>query len=301
MFISKLIHTIETYDPYGMHRLNATKVVYVFFILSIFNMFFNLPHPYFYFFYLPLTAMAAEVMMENVKDKYWGFVYTILGTCVMVMLFNMLRSYPLFFPVAIFAATVVLYFIALRHVTMMLPLVPIILSLATYSLLYPTLDNNFRMVMENLLTTLFAMLIILSSLVLFPLSYYYRLWLRALLLSCQDMLSDLLLILNHQAVEATLLQENIKRMVIFSNMLPRRLPIYTILKINLLTHELRVHLDVAENQFTSMPQATLELLIENMKLLILSIENEVPCDLICDKEPHFIKLIHAWNSLCKAQ
>ncbi|MDF1646561.1 MAG: hypothetical protein P1U61_06250 [Legionellaceae bacterium] len=301
MFISKLIHTIEQYDPYGIHRLNATKVVYVFFMLSVFNMFFYLPHPYFYFFYLPITAMAAEVMMETVKDKYLGFIYTIIGTCVMVVLFNTLRPYPLFFPVAIFAATVTLYLIALRHVGMMLPLVPIILSLATYSLLYPTLDNNFRMVIGNIFTTLFAMLIIVSSLLLFPLSYYYRLWLRAFLLSCREMLNDFSLILDEQVVHPSLLQENTKRMVDFSNLLPRRLPTYTILKINLLMHQLRTRLDVVNTPFMVMQKEDLVLLIQNLKLLIHAIEQETYCDLIFNQDPIFTKLIRSWNYLCRRQ
>ncbi|MCH9756522.1 MAG: hypothetical protein K0U37_04960 [Gammaproteobacteria bacterium] len=301
MFISKLIHTVETYDPYGLHRLNGVKVVYVFFVLAVFNMFFYLPHPYFYFFYLPITAMAAEVMMERIEDKYLGFVYTIVGTCAMVILFNMLRPYPLFFPVAIFAATVFLYFLALRHISMMLPLVPIILSLAAYSLLYPTLSLNFKMVMGNVLTTLFAMFIILSALLLFPLSYYYRLWLRAFSLACQEMLDDFLLMLNGEVVHASLLQANTKHMVGFSNMLPRKLPIYTILKINLLMHQLRSHIDVIDSSFMAMPEEELALLIQNLRLLIIAIEKEAYCDLLFTDNSNFTKLVHSWNYLCQRQ
>ena len=301
MFISKLIHIIEAYDPYGLHRLNGSKVVYVFFVLATFNMFFYLPHPYFYFFYLPLTAMSAEVMMEKLEDKYLGFIYTIVGTCVMVILFNMLRPYPLFFPVAIFAATVALYLLALHRIRMMLPLVPIILSLAAYSLLYPTFNANFKMVAENAFTTLFAMVIILSSLLLFPLSYYYRLWLRALLLSCREILDDLSFILDGQVIKPVLLQESMKRMVDFSNLLPRKLPIYTILKVNLLIQQLRINIYVVNSPFAVMPKEELAKLIQNVRLLIHAIENETYCDLNFTQNLNFTRLIHSWNALCKKQ
>ncbi len=67
MFISNLIRTIEAYDPYGLHRLNGTKVVYVLLTLFIVNLLFDIPNPYFYFFYVPITAMSAEVV-GNTKN-----------------------------------------------------------------------------------------------------------------------------------------------------------------------------------------------------------------------------------------
>ncbi|WP_240610456.1 hypothetical protein [Legionella qingyii] len=60
MFISKLIRIIEDYDPYGNHRVNGVKVTYVLLILFAVNFIFSIPNPYFYYFYIPITAMAAE-------------------------------------------------------------------------------------------------------------------------------------------------------------------------------------------------------------------------------------------------
>lgn len=301
MFISKPIHILETYDPYGIHRLNGIKVVYVFFMLSVVNMFFYIPHPYFYFFYLPLTSMVAEVMMERIEDKYRAFVYTIVGACGMIILFDTLSAYPLFFPAAIFLATLSLYFMALRHAAIMLPLVPIILSLAAYSLLYPALNMNFKMVIENIMTTLFSMLIILASLVLFPLSYYYRLWLRAFRQSCQGLLDDFICIYKKQAIDIPVFQESTKYMIRFSNMLPRKLPVYTILKINLLLHQVQVQRDMLARQRLSMPEKDLVLLIQNLRCLTAAIDQETRCEVLVVNDSNFIKLINAWNYICSRQ
>lgn len=301
MFISELKHTIEAYDPYGIHRLNGFKVVYVLFILFAFNMLFNLSNPYFYYFYLPITAMTAEVMVDKIEDKYNLFIYTILGSCVMVFLFNMMRPYPFFFLLTMFSATVLLYFIALRWARLMVPLVPVILSLAAYSLLYPSLSLNFRMVLNNLYTTIFAMLVMVGALVLFPLSYYYRLWLRSFLYACQDMLDVLVFIRDEKPVHFALQQENTKRMVGFGAMLPRRLPVHTILKINLLCHRLILDFSLKDHEVSAYTPDELELLIWNMKLLIISIKDETPCRLIYTHNPIFKKLIHAWNELCSKQ
>ena len=75
MFFSKLTHIIERYDRYGIHRLNGFKVVYILLILFLFNALFDIQNAYFYFFYIPITAMAAEVMGERVEQKYTFFMF----------------------------------------------------------------------------------------------------------------------------------------------------------------------------------------------------------------------------------
>jgi hypothetical protein len=245
--------------------------------------------------------MTAEVMMPRLQDKYKAFIYTMMGACLMVMLFNMLRPYPLFFLVAMFVATVSLYLIALHRVDIMLPLVPIILSLAAYSLLYPTLNANFKMLLENVFTTVMAMLVIIAALLLFPLSYYYRLWLRAFRLAVQAWLNRLLLIHQNQVVTVSLFEEDIKQMLDFSNMLPRYLPCYSILKINLLMHGLKNQSEVSQSVLAKLDKESLALLIENTKLLIQAIEQESTCELIFTQDKNFIQLIQSWNLICMRQ
>jgi hypothetical protein len=141
----------------------------------------------------------------------------------------------------------------------------------------------------------------LASLVLFPLSYYYRLWLRALRQSCQGLLDDFIWIQNQQVIDIPVFQESMKYMMRFSNMLPRKLPVYTILKINLLVHQVQVQRDMLARQRLSMPTEDLVLLIQNLKCLTAAIDQETHCELIVVNDLNFIKLINAWNYVCSRQ
>lgn len=294
MFISKLKHIIDKHDIYGIHRLNGLKVVYVYILLATVNAIYNLPHPYFYFFYIPLTAIAADVTTTVIKEKYTFYVFTILGTCFAVLLFNMFKPYPLYFYLSLFVTSMLLYYCVLNKEKKLLPFIPIILSLASYSLVYTSISQNIKMMILNISITCLAMLVIIGGSLLFPLSYYYRAWLRAFLLNCKDILNILQKISSGEKLEFSIRQEHLRSMVTFAEMLPKRFPTFTVLKINLLLQELyfnciyRVGSDSQE----------LVILQKNIKLLINAIENEEPCTLLYSNEPTLNKITQAWNRLC---
>lgn len=298
MFISRLIHTVEHYDPYGMHRLNGMKVVYVFFVLSLVNVFFNIPNVYFYYFYIPMTSMSAEVIAERVEDKYKAFITTMLGSCVMVLLFNMFSPYTLFFLFAVFVCSSVLYLMALRWGNFFIPIVPIILALAAYSLLYPDLNMNFRMAVNNAVTTLFALFIALCALILFPLSYYYRLWLRAFVLLLQEILNNLILIFEKNTTQSIFVQGHTRHLMIFSMMLPRKLPTQAILKLNLLVNRLHLESCVDKSSVVSLEKHELNLLIQELKKFIQAVRAERMYRLDKSRHPMLLKLVQTWNYLC---
>ncbi len=298
MFISRLTHIIENYDRYGIHRVNGVKVVYVLFVLFLFNLFFYIPSVYFYYFYAPITAMTVEVLFERVQDKYKAFIYAMMGTCVMVFLFNILRPYPLFFLFAVFVSAMLLYLLALQWKKILLPIVPVILSLAAYSLLYPNLNANLNMIVNNAITMLFALVIILSALVLFPLSYYYRLWLRAFGFLLEETFNHLLMIQDRQPVQVLLLQGHTKHMIMFANMLPRKLPTFTLLKINLLSNRLHLESCVPHGQFTAMRPEELSIFINHFSCFIKAIKSEKSYEITHDENPILLKLAQSWNDLC---
>ncbi len=298
MFISKLIHIVEKYDQYGLHRLNGVKVVYILFILFGVNIFITIPSVYFYFFYIPITAMTAEVMFDQIDDKYLGFIYTMLGTSLMVFIFNILKPYPLFFILAVFFGTITLYVTTLRWNALMLPFVPVILSLASYSLIYPTLNMNDNMVINNGITTLFALAIILTALILFPLSYYYRLWLRAFILLLEEVRENCRLIAQQQVVQFSLVQGHTRYLVSFSSKLPRKFPIFSILKINLLINQFHMASCVGQSELVNMKPADLQKLIEDVTLFIDAIKKEKTFYL--DNKQYLVlyQLVNTWNKLC---
>lgn len=294
MFISKLKHIIDKHDIYGIHRLNGLKVVYVYILLAIVNMIYNIPHPYFYFFYLPLTAIIADITTTTIRKKYIFYILTVLGTCIAIIIFNFFKSYPLYFYLAVFITSVLLYYFVLNKQNNLLPFVPILLSLASYSLLYPSINQNIRMMLFNVAITFLAMLIIISGSLLFPLSYYYRAWLRAFHLNCKDILALLQKIAEENEIEFSIRQEHLRSMVTFAQMLPNKFPTFTILKINLLLQEL---------YFNCVYRITVDAtniinLQKNMQILINAIEKEESCTTTGCSEPTFNKITRAWNRLC---
>ena len=296
MFFSKLTHIIERYDRYGIHRLNGFKVVYILLILFLFNALFDIQNAYFYFFYIPITAMAAEVMGERVEQKYTFFIVAVIGTSFMVFLFNLFTPYPLFFLFFAFISSLSIYAFALRH--SMLAIVPIILSLATYSLIYPSANTDFYSILNNMLTTLIALGVILGALLLFPLSYYYRLWLRAFQLLIDQILDNVLLLQEHKPLHWDAIQGHTRQMVLFAHLLPKQLPTYSILKINLLINQLHLISCVPVNEWLALDPRELRLFIHNLRLLRIAIPQEKPCQLLFTNNSFFSKLIHSWNYLC---
>lgn len=298
MFISRLSEIVENYDRYGIHRLNGLKVVYVLLILFTINMIFTIPNPYFYYFYIPITAMGAEVAGETIEAKYRLFICTLFGAIVGVFLFNITNSYKIFSIFSSFFFAVALYLGALHIKRQMLVIVPLILSLSVYSLQYGQINTNFYAILNNGLTTLLAMVIIVAALILFPQSLYFRVWLRAYILVLKQIHGNLILIKQNQEVEIEPVQGHLIQLVRFAKMLPRKLPIFTILKINLLINELRVISCVADQKLIQIPKNELDSLITNIGILISSVELEQKCKLPENDNLLVGRIVASWNSLC---
>lgn len=294
MYISKLKHIIDKHDIYGIHRINGLKVVYVYILLAIVNALFTIPNPYFFFFYLPLTAYAADITTNSIHDKYIFYINTIIGTCIAITLFNMFKPYPLFFYLSVFVTSVLLYFYALNKQRNILPFIPIILSLASYSMLYPEISQNLKMLLANIWLTILAMLIVLGGNLLFPLSYYYRAWLRAFLLNCRDILNIVNRLAEGEKVEFSIRREHLRSMLMFAKMLPLNFPSFTVLRINLLLQDLYFEC-IYKLTNNSVNLANLQ---KNIRQLIIAIENEKPCTLVTADEPTLNKIASAWNRLC---
>ncbi|MDQ5922057.1 MAG: hypothetical protein QG673_2116 [Pseudomonadota bacterium] len=307
MFISILSELLENYDKYGIHRLNGLKVVYVLLILFTVNLVYTIPNPYFYYFYIPITAMGAEVAGETVKAKYWLLFCALIGSITAVFLFHITYSYRLFFLFCAFFLALFLYLGALRIKNQMLVIIPIILSLAIYSLLYGSINTNFYAIINNGITTFIAMIIILAALILFPQSLYFRVWLRAYLLLLKQILGNFLLIQENKEVEIEPVQGHLIQLVRFANMLPRKLPIFTILKLNLLINKLRVISCAADQKIIKLTPEMLQYLIYHLQKLIVCVENEQPywtSDAGLSEEKYLqnnmllSKIVATWNNLC---
>lgn len=300
MFISTLAKTIETYDPYGEHRLNGLKGVYVFMILCAFNMIYGIPNPYFNYFYVPLTALTAEMMGETIPAKYWLFFHVTMGSIVAIFLFNITVSYPLLFILFVFVYSVSHYLVALHFIKNIFIPIPITLSLAIYSLVYGPLNTDVYVAMNNAFITFFAMLMVIAALLLFPLKYYFRLWQRAYLLLLEQVLENFQQIQKNQSIPV-IVQGHLVRMLKYTNMLPRKLPIRLILKINVLMNDLRVLSCVIDHDLIKVSERELQYLIDNIALLAKAIKDKTICSLlpfVDGDNKTLYQMIQSWNKLC---
>lgn len=294
MFISTLKNLIEKYDLYGEHRLNALKGVYILAILETFHMMYSVSNPYFNFFYVPLTALTVEMTADTLASKYRLFFHATMGAIVAVFLFNMFVPYPLLFIIFVLCYSITHYIIALHFVKSIFVPIPIALSLAAYSLAYGELNTDFYVALNDAIISLAAMLLCLSALVLFPRSYYYRLWLRAYIWMLKQIIDNLKTVQNNQIVPV-IVQGHLINMLKYANMLPRKLPVMSILKINLLVNDLRVLSCVMDKKAVNPDE--LNNLIEHLSLFVEAVITESPF-YIHQENKSFDKMMRAWNVIC---
>lgn len=293
MFISKLIRTIETHDPLGIFRVHGIKVVYVTLVLFTVNSFIDIPQPYFYFFYVPLTAMTAEVQGNTLPLKFIFFTGVTLGSLCIISAFNVFYPFPLIFLFSSFCITFFLYIYVLRDQTKLF-WVPIILSLASYSLNNRAFNGNPDEILNNAITIFLSMVIILGALILFPLSFYYRVWLRAFYRVAEVSLKNYLII-QSGGNRVTDMPANIVQMRIYAGMLPRCFPTYSILNMTFHIHKLYLASCV---YWTPKPVYTpqeIDEIVLHLQQLVYAIEREQPCATHTGRLHILNKLFYSWN------
>ncbi len=261
-------------------------------------MVYTIPNPYFNFFYIPITAMGAEVANNTIKSKYLGFIYTVIGSIISVFLFDLTISYPILFLFFVFFYSILLYMIALYWVKNLFAPVPLILSLAIYSLVYGQVSTDFYVALNNSLFTLIAMVVIVGALILFPQSYYYRCWLRSFILLLKQILNNFYLIKQNEEVKIEPVQGHLMHVVKYANLLPRKMPTFTILKINLILNEVRLSSCVVDQKQFKISSNETETMIAGLKRLITAAEHEKACTIEPEYNYLLAKLITTWNTLC---
>ncbi|RUR08647.1 FUSC family protein [Legionella sp. km772] len=306
MFISQLKDKILTYDKYGEHRTNGLKILFVLQFLFLFNYIYGVNNPYFYFFYVPLTAFTAEIIGSTLEEKYLFLFCTITGCALSIFLFGLFSVYKLFFVFFVFFYSLFLYYLVIHHLRKMLALVPLILSLAVYSLIYENADSNLYIALNHVLEVLVAMGLIFMGLYLFPKRYYFVIWQRAFL----EVLSKL------EFLSEEISQENVQTIPIFpgiivmnkySKMLPRSINYYSVLKITLLSFELIMSLSYLLSFRKKIKTAYIQLFTRYIKLLLEACKRKKT--VLLGSQDHRLltqsyelktlrRLILSWNYLC---
>lgn len=306
MFISKLSDKINAYDPFGEFRINGLKILFIIELMFLYYAICGVPTPYFYFFYLPITSFAAETVGRTLEEKYLFLFVTITGSAFSVLLFGVLSNYILLFSFFVFFYSVMIYQLAIHRLKNLLPTVPLILSLASYSMIYNPDDANMGLALRHGLISIVALLIMFGGLILFPKRYYLAIWRRAfsnLISHFTELASQLC---ENKAITVPVLP-GIVIMERYSRMLSKRLKVYSVMKITLLTFELMMifayiaafetHLDARARQCLHKYMGALKDALKQQQAVRFD-----PVDLAhlqdIDELNSLYRLILSWNYLC---
>ena len=306
MFTSQLLSKIEQYDRYGEYRVNGFKAVFIVEVLFIINFIYTIPNPYFYCFYIPLTAFAAEVVGNSLEDKFRLYFYTVFGSIVAVFLFGIFQPYRIFFIFFVLAFSLLLYWVAIYRLRGFLVSVPLILCLAMYSLIYGSSNTNFYIMLNHALESVAAMVIVMISLLFFPKRYYLWIWHKAFNEVIELSNGYVSQIENGEIVTVHVIHGMVT-MRRYAFMLDRRIPIYSILKITLLSFDLVMAISYLSMFQRQLPTEYIKFLAQKLQeFRVLCKSKQVfklsSLDKQMFQETHELrtlyKIIVSWNKLC---
>ncbi len=306
MFISRLKDKLQDYDKYGEHRTNGLKALYVFELMLVFELFSSIPQPYFYYFFVPLTCLNAEIVGSTIQEKYLFLLVSLLGSAVTIFLFGVFSVYKTFFVFFVFFYSATFYYLFILKYRRMLTVVPLILGLGSYSLIDVDADANFYIALNNALQTIVAIGVIFAGLYLFPNTYYLAIWRRAF---CDVMMSLETLCINicHEDVKNIGICPGIVVMKRYSKMLPRKTKSYSTLKITLLTFELVMSMSYLISFQKQYRLEYVKVLHQYLERLRVACKTQEPvilkpqeCSLLTGTRELWVlyKLILSWNYLC---
>lgn len=310
MFISQLKNKLLAYDQYGEHRINGTKALFVLELMMVFNFFSSMQNPYFYYFYAPLTCFTAEITGTTLEEKYLFLFCTLVGSALSIFLFDVLSVYNVFFVFFVFFYSIGLYALVLQILPNMLVVVPLILSVASYSLIYGSFhEGNFYVALNHALQTLAATLVAFIALYLFPQKCYFVIWRRAFCDVIANLESFSLKIINQEA-KTVVISSGTIMMSRYAKMLPRRMKYLTVLRLTMLAFELVMGMSYLFSFQKQMKKSYVVVLHAYLAKFSEACKRHKPLtlkpqELSAFNETHELKtlykLIVSWNYLCAHQ
>ena len=306
MSISQLKSKICEYDKYCVHRINGLKALFVLEVLLVFELFSSIAHPYFYYFFVSINCLNAEIIGNTIKEKYLFLFFSVLGSIISIFFFGVFSVYKTFFVFFVFFYSAALYYICIYYLKKMLAIVPVILGLASYSLIYVGQDSNFYIALNHALETVVATAVMAAALYLFPNTYYLVIWRRAF---CEVIAHLEMICAKICKGELTTIGiiPGIVMMQRYSKMLPREKKSYSLLKITLLTFELGISMSYYISFEKQLRVEYVRVLHSYLVRLCEACKNQEPVvltkqEVVVFNVTHELWLIYqlilSWNYLC---
>ena len=188
MFTSKinfLRQTLEDYDPYGFLRVVATQTLFVAIGLFLINFIFY--PPYFEtLVILPAFGFIAIATVINF-DQRMLIMGIFCGICISyACILNIIQIYSLMMILSVGFFIGSLFLISKNKYPLLLPIIPVIQAV-TYRFLIPPIQGDPFHVVSTFVNYGFMILLTIGLMSLFPRIYFFRIFLRALYLTIEEL------------------------------------------------------------------------------------------------------------------
>ena len=309
MFISKLVAKLEAYDPFCLHRVNGLKAVFILELLFFVNLVYRIKDPFFYYFFIAMIGLLVEPAGKTVREKYVLVFLTLIGSIVSVLLFGILSINQTLLVFFVFFYLLIFYFLAIRHFPILIVPVPIVFSLAAYSLLYAPHDRDFYVALNHGIVTLVALVVVFSGLISFPHRYYWKIWHRALSKVLENVEHSMTRLFQGEpltvpVMSSTIILERYSRMVF------RHKNYFSILKITLYAFQLVMALSYSATFQQRLNQDLQALFLKYLGELRQSFQDQqrvlintvdVPTFLATQELKTLYGLMRSWNYVCSVK
>jgi hypothetical protein len=308
MSIYLLKDRLNEYDKYGIHRTNGFKAVYILELMLLFELMSSMTQPYFYYFFVAITCLNAEVAGNSLKQKYQVYIFSMVGAMLFIFIFDVFSIHPLLFLCVVFIFSAGLYYFILCKYNYLLPAAPLILGLASYSLLYVDVDRTSSLyaALNHSMQIFFALSVVLLGLLVFPKSFYYAIWRRAF---C-DVMNQLASITENIIKNETRtisISTGIIMMERYAMMLPKDKKCFRRLKITRLTSQLVFSMSYLLTFRQLLNIDSMRRMHHYFVILSDVCKTDQPIAITENEKAHFYetkelevmyRLILSWNSLC---
>lgn len=217
--LKKLKTALDTYDPYGLYRVNAFQTLFVITGLFLINAVFNFPQ-FTILMNLPIFGMLAICVSMGYGERLKTMLIYSIATIIYSVMLSIVQNYR-FLTVLTVGIMILLFFtLSKKKYPILLGIIPIVHIAAYTTLIVPFADSAqlTRWILGLIITAGVG----IGLLALFPRHYFFRIWLRVLYLSINELDEKLR---SHRDIDITtspLLFKHLNRVPIYTAMLSNK-------------------------------------------------------------------------------
>ena len=309
MFTSKhnpLRRALDAYDPYGFKQVCAAQALFVSICLGLIN--FTLAPPHFeLMMVLPVIGFLV-ISMERGFDKRLLSMSIYCGICVAyACLITFFKAYPIFMILSIGFTIGLLFILSKKKYPLLLPMIPAIQAV-TYGFLIPPLPGETFRIVQTFVNYSVVVFLTIGLMSLFPRIYFFRVFLRTLYLTIEELNEKIMNCAMHRNENNLLTLKHIMNLQDHANALSLHEHGFSAKKIALYLMDFYIFVIAVVQSVEYVTTTDLVDLVRCGRIL----QEAIAAHQIIDKKPNInstnpavqkafrdlLHIINIWNSLC---